>query len=318
MFCLSRISRTCLRFADNCWRPLCPHTHPGNGRSKRWSALWNLLAEQEDALHSRPRLLQIRRRDFSVKHWLPQWSGFVERTSADGDDIINATTVAAELVDMDHPPGLGGCAAGEIDGNDNATKVAVGLTQDGPPGNQSYNETKAYATQNALPGNQSHNDTNVNSIQDALPGNQPHNKTNANATQGEPPRNLSHNEMNANATPSAAATTAAKSAGDNHPPDSTNRSATTKSELSEPPDGDGSSCSGTNGPTSATFGATTKSELGLTTGPRGPGTSRHDEDEKWVEEIVAQVSKLDQRSSQEFVKRLDNLYKRHKPSRKRR
>ena len=41
-------------------------------------------------------------------------------------------------------------------------------------------------------------------------------------------------------------------------------------------------------------GATTKSELGLTAGPRGPGTSRHDEDEKWVEEMVAQVSKLDQ------------------------
>ena len=23
------------RFADNCWRPLCPYTHPGNGRSKK-------------------------------------------------------------------------------------------------------------------------------------------------------------------------------------------------------------------------------------------------------------------------------------------
>ena len=32
------------------------------------------------------------------------------------------------------PPGHGGCAAGETDGNDNETKVALGLTQDGPPG----------------------------------------------------------------------------------------------------------------------------------------------------------------------------------------
>ena len=24
------------RFADNCWRPLCPYTHPGNGRGGNW------------------------------------------------------------------------------------------------------------------------------------------------------------------------------------------------------------------------------------------------------------------------------------------
>ena len=170
-------------------------------------------------LHSPPRLLQIRRRDFSVKHWLPQWSGYVERTSGDGDDIINATTVAAEPFDIDEasadktdatenetvwnessgheterhsvpeddPPGHGGCAAGETDGNDNET-------------NQSYNETKANATQNALPGNQSHSETNLNAIQDAPPGNQSHSEMNANATQGAQPGSQSHNKTNVDAT----------------------------------------------------------------------------------------------------------------------
>ena len=56
-------------FADNCWRPLCPYTHPGNGRCKKWAAVWSLLAEQENVHHSPPKILKIRRRDFSVKHW---------------------------------------------------------------------------------------------------------------------------------------------------------------------------------------------------------------------------------------------------------
>ena len=173
------------RFADNCWRPLCLYTHTGNGRSKKWAAVWNLLAEQEDALHSPPRLLQIRRRDFSVKHWLPQWSGYGERTSGDDDDIINAT---AEPIDIDEasadetdatknetvwnessgheterhgvpegdPPGHGGGTAGETDGNDNETKVALRLTQDGPPGNLWHNKTNVDATQGGPPGNLSH------------------------------------------------------------------------------------------------------------------------------------------------------------------
>ena len=42
------------RFAVNCWRRLCPFTHPGNGRSKKWAAVWSLLAEQEEVLHSPP------------------------------------------------------------------------------------------------------------------------------------------------------------------------------------------------------------------------------------------------------------------------
>ena len=42
------------RFAVNCWRPLCPFTHLGNGRSKKWAAVWSLLAEQEEVLHSPP------------------------------------------------------------------------------------------------------------------------------------------------------------------------------------------------------------------------------------------------------------------------
>ena len=56
-------------FADNCWRPLCPYTHPGNGRCRKWAAVWGLLAEQENVHHSPPKILQIRRRDFCVKHW---------------------------------------------------------------------------------------------------------------------------------------------------------------------------------------------------------------------------------------------------------
>ena len=56
-------------FADNCWRPLCPYTHPGNGRCKKWAAVWSLLAEQENVHYSPPKILQIRRRDFCVKHW---------------------------------------------------------------------------------------------------------------------------------------------------------------------------------------------------------------------------------------------------------
>ena len=64
-------TRSCepCHFADNCWRPLCPYTHPGNGRCKKWAAVWCLLAEQENAHHSPPKILQIRRRDFCVKHW---------------------------------------------------------------------------------------------------------------------------------------------------------------------------------------------------------------------------------------------------------
>ena len=225
------------RFADNCWRPLCPFTHPGNGRFKKWAAIWNLLAELEDDPH-------------------------VERTSGDGEDFINATTVAAEPFDIDgvsetvwdqssgheigrhgvtevDPPGQGGCAACETDGNGNETNFALGLTQDGPPGilshdemevdstlggslgNRSYNVAKANVTQNALPGDHSHSETNsnaihdappgnhshsetdVNAIQSVLPGSQSHDKTNVNATLGEPPGNLSHNEMNANATQGA-------------------------------------------------------------------------------------------------------------------
>ena len=99
----------------NCWRPLCPYTHPGNGRSKKWAAVWHLLAEQDDALHSPPRLLQIRRRDFRVRHWLPQWSGYVGRTSGDGDDIIDATVVAAEPFD------IYGASANETDATKNET-----------------------------------------------------------------------------------------------------------------------------------------------------------------------------------------------------
>ena len=64
-------TRSCepCHFADNCWRPLCPYTHPGNGRCKKWAAVWGLLAEQENAHHNPPKILQIRRRDFCVKHW---------------------------------------------------------------------------------------------------------------------------------------------------------------------------------------------------------------------------------------------------------
>ena len=64
-------TRSCepCHFADNCWRPLCPYTHPGNGRCKKWAAVWGLLAEQENAHHSPPKILQIRRRDFCVTHW---------------------------------------------------------------------------------------------------------------------------------------------------------------------------------------------------------------------------------------------------------
>ena len=64
-------TRSCepCHFADNCWRPLCPYTHPGNGRCKKWAAVWGLLAEQENVHHSPPKILQIRRRDFCVKHW---------------------------------------------------------------------------------------------------------------------------------------------------------------------------------------------------------------------------------------------------------
>ena len=31
--------------------------------------MWSLLAEQEEVLHIPPKFLQIRRRDFCVKHW---------------------------------------------------------------------------------------------------------------------------------------------------------------------------------------------------------------------------------------------------------
>ena len=160
-----------------------------------------------------------------MKHWLPQWSGHGERTSGDGDDIINATAVTAEPFDIDEaptnetdaarnetiwnessgceterhgapegdPPGRGGRTAGETDGNDNETKLALGITQDGPPGNLSHNETKVNATLAGSLGSPSYNETKANATQDALPGNQSHSKTTANATQGGPPENLSHN-----------------------------------------------------------------------------------------------------------------------------
>ena len=160
------------RFADNCWRPLCPFTHTGNGRSKKWAAIWNLLAELEDDPH-------------------------VERTSGDGDDFINATTVAAEPFDIDgvsetvwdqssgheigrhgvtevDPPGQGGCAACETDGNGNETNFALGLTQDGPPGILSHDEMEVDSTLGGSLGNRSYNVTKANVTQNALPGDHSH------------------------------------------------------------------------------------------------------------------------------------------------
>ena len=57
------------RFANQCWRPLCPYTHPKEGRrAQRWADLWKFLAHEETRESHRLGMPRVRR-EFSVKHW---------------------------------------------------------------------------------------------------------------------------------------------------------------------------------------------------------------------------------------------------------
>ena len=80
-----------------------------------------------------------------MKHWLPQWSGYGERTSGDGDDIINATTVAAEPFDIDQ------ASADETDATKNETvwnessgheTERHGVPEGDPPGQEVAQQVK--------------------------------------------------------------------------------------------------------------------------------------------------------------------------------
>ena len=58
------------RFANQCWRPLCPFSYPKKERrAHRWADLWKFLADEETRESYRLGMPRVRREEFSVKHW---------------------------------------------------------------------------------------------------------------------------------------------------------------------------------------------------------------------------------------------------------
>ena len=49
------------RFANQCWRPLRPYTHPKEGRAQRWADLWKFLAHEETRESHRLGMPRVRR-----------------------------------------------------------------------------------------------------------------------------------------------------------------------------------------------------------------------------------------------------------------